>query len=194
MSKREKTRDYNNYDYLFATVKKRNFFELRAHYKTLGWEDIEAKEDDAYDDVVHISLRRPHKIAHKDDLQLMQVHLEAAWNTIGKYSRWHCPGAAAFGTVFSVISLALLVLGLLGIFGVFSPLPPIYGYFIIILGGAAAITTVVVSIIICSKERKTARLKRLTAQEEISAVCEYAKQLLQAPAQVGEEIAEAAYE
>ena len=195
MSKHEQTRDYNNFDYLFATVKKQNFFELRAHYKTLGWQDIQTKEDDAYDDVVHISLRRPHKIEHKDELQLMQVHLEAAWNTIGKYSRWHCPKAAAFGTVFSVISLALLVFGLLVGFEVLKFLAPVYGFIITALGVAAAITTTVISIVICGKERKFARLKRLTAEEEISAVCAYAKQLLNKDAaQDGEELAEVACE
>lgn len=176
--KQEQLRDYNNYDYLFATVKKQNFNELKAHYKALGWEDIEEREDESYYDVVHISLRRPHKIKHKDDLQLMQVHLESAWNTIGKYSRWHCPKAAAFGTVFGVISLALIMIGLLSALGILKFLIPVYGYMITVLGGIVAIATVVISAVICSKERKSARLKRLTAEEEIAAVCERAEQLL----------------
>jgi len=189
MKKQEQTRDYNNYDYLFATVKKKNFWELRGHYKALGWQDIRAEEDEAYYDIVHISLRRPHKIEHKDELQLMQVHLEAAWNTIGKYSRRHCPKAAAFGIIFGAVSLALIIYGLLGTFGALSFLPRVYGFIIAVFGAAAAVVTVALSIVICRKERNAARLKRLTAEEEISAVCEFAKKLLHtdSPAERGGE-------
>ena len=166
MQKRTKTRDYNNYDYLDATVKKHSMEQLIAHYKVLGWEYLDGRDDKIYYDIKHIVLRRPHAIAYKDELQLLQVYLESAWNRIGKAEANPCPRTLFAGLFFGIISLAAIILGLLGGLGIFKYITSLQGYFLCGAGVALA----VINAAICLKYRKYELNK--TAQEVETAVHE----------------------
>lgn len=77
-----KNKDYQNYDYLDIIVKTENEQEVVNAYSTFLWEKIQKKEDKQYNDVVHFSFRRPHKLPNKDRLQLLQVYYEFALNNL----------------------------------------------------------------------------------------------------------------
>ena len=73
--------DYQNYDYLDIIVKIENKNEIVSSYSSFLWEKIDEKEDKRYNDVVHLSFRRPHNLQNKDRLQLLQVYYESALNS-----------------------------------------------------------------------------------------------------------------
>ena len=104
-------KDYKNYDYIRATVKSSKLDELSAHYKALRWEIYEIDEDRVYDDVVHLSLYRPHKIEHKDELHILQIYLESAWNDIGRAENNPRPKTLLTGLVAGILAIVLIVVG-----------------------------------------------------------------------------------
>ncbi len=75
-------KDYKNYDYLDIIVKKKSEQELVGAYTSFLWQKIGSKEDRRYNDVVHLSFCRPHKLKNKDRLQLLQVYYESALNNM----------------------------------------------------------------------------------------------------------------
>ena len=75
-----KEKDFQNFDYLDIIVKKKSEQEISNAYSAFLWNKIYKKEDRRYNDVVHLSFRRPHKINNKDSLQLLEVYYESALN------------------------------------------------------------------------------------------------------------------
>ena len=73
-------KDYWNYDYITLTVKRKNIDEVIRSYGAFLWKEIARKEDRQYYDILHVMLKRPHKIKDKDRLQLLQVKYEAMLN------------------------------------------------------------------------------------------------------------------
>ena len=73
-----KEKDIKNFDYLDIIVKKISEDEIVDAYSAFLWEKIDKKEDERYNDVVHLSFRRPHKIQNKDRLQLLEVYYQSA--------------------------------------------------------------------------------------------------------------------
>lgn len=170
MQRKTETRDYKIYDYLDATVKKQSMELLTAHYAALGWECTETRDDKIYFDIKHIVLRRPHNVEHKDALQLLQIYLESAFNTIGRAEVNPCPKTLIAGLLFGIVSLAAMVLGLLGGLSVFTFIPSVWGY--VILGAGAVLA--VVNAAVCLKYRKIelnkTRLEVEKAAREIESV------------------------
>lgn len=180
-------RDYENFDYLYITVKKNRLERLKTHYRELGWEDTEMKEDARYDDITHISLRRPHKIENKDALQLLQVYLEAAWNKIGKLENNPRPKTLIFGLGIGLLSAALLIAGICLIF-----LPQLrtliaWGAMLSALGIIAAGLCLSFTIVLFRREGKRSAKDLEAAKREIAAVCLRARALTQKTEEAGSE-------
>ena len=72
--------DYQNYDYLEIIVKRDSADEIVRWYSRLLWSEYQRKEDKLYNDIIHVSFLRPHKIPNKDRLQLLQVYYENILN------------------------------------------------------------------------------------------------------------------
>ena len=75
--------DYE-YDHIALDVKREKAERFRRCCEEFGWEQEERRADRRYADIVHLRFRRPHVVAHKDALQLLQVRMEIAWNTVGR--------------------------------------------------------------------------------------------------------------
>lgn len=78
--KKTTVREYWEYDYIDLAVKTEKADDLLIGYGAFLWQEIERKSDKNYKDVVHITLKRPHKIKNKDRLQLLQVRYEKMAN------------------------------------------------------------------------------------------------------------------
>lgn len=164
MRKKTETRDYNNYDYLDATVKKNRIGELAANYEALGWVCVDSRDDKVYGDIKHVVMRRPHFIAHKDELQLLQIYFETAWNKIGKAEENPCPKTLTAGLAFGVLALTAIVLGLLCGLSVLKFIPYVWGY---VLCGAGVVSAVI-NAAVCLKfyKRELAETRKDTAEAE----------------------------
>lgn len=170
-------RDYENYDSLHVTVKKAKIDELIAHYAAFGWECIDYEEDGLYDDIIHLSLRRPHKIEHKDELQLMQVYLESALNKKGGAEANPCPKALAFGLTLGAVALTMIIVGLYYGFLTANKTLSVLCFVLAGVGGVVALLTAIFTVKICKREKQAARLAIEVADCEISVVCERAAAL-----------------
>lgn len=184
-------RDYENYDYLNTTVKKDKLESLLAHYRALGWERIDEQEDNVYDDIRHLSWRRPHKIPNKDALQLFQVYIESAWNRIGKYERMPRPLTLGFGVITGMLSAAFIVLGVVAILIAAGTFWFSLGITAVVIGGIGAILTVVFSVKLFKMESIKSKLIIEVAKEEIDKACAAAEKLktggaLKAPEEGGD--------
>lgn len=103
--------DYQNYDYLDIIVKKDSADEIALWYGRLLWSEYQRKEDKLYNDIVHVSFSRPHKIPNKDRLQLLQVYYENILNEKAYKSKdKHAKSEALIVT--TVVLSIVLVLGL----------------------------------------------------------------------------------
>ncbi len=107
----EKMLDYNTYDSISLVLKKEALENMLSYYAELGWSEYERHEDSRYFDLIHVKLVRPHKIANKDKLQLLQVKLEAAVNRLGQDRRHKHSRSVIFGLTALVISLLFLGFG-----------------------------------------------------------------------------------
>ena len=74
-------------DFITVTGKRPAAEHIIKCYGDFGWKLTECKDDKLYGDIVHISFTRPHAIKNKDELQLLQVRLEIAYNNTGKFAR-----------------------------------------------------------------------------------------------------------
>ena len=74
--------DYHNFDKLEITAKTIKEKEVIRDYALFGWEEIERKYDKRILDLTHVTFIRPHKIANKDKLQLLQIYYENYMNEI----------------------------------------------------------------------------------------------------------------
>ncbi len=73
-------------DFISIKGKKQAAEHIIGCYGKFGWKLVEQKDDKIYGDVTHMTFMRPHFIKNKDELQLLQVRLEIAYNNMGKFS------------------------------------------------------------------------------------------------------------
>lgn len=99
-------------DRLSITLKKQKRVELIARYEAFGWQVAEEQDDRLYSDLVHLTLCRPHTIAHKDRLQYLQVCMEADVNLLAKKERRRHAGAIALGLFCGLACLIACACGL----------------------------------------------------------------------------------
>ena len=97
--KTERPQPDQEYDHMSLDVKRGKAEKFRHSCEDFGWQQVERRADRRYADIVHLRFRRPHAIANKDALQLLQVRLEIAWNTIGRCESALSARTAAFAVV-----------------------------------------------------------------------------------------------
>jgi len=108
--------DYNDYDYMHAVLKKKYAEQLKECYRAFGWEIVVREEDGRYDDVYNVKFRRPHRIEHKDELQYLQVELEANFDKVSKINRPFYPKSFLIRLFSIILSLGMIAGGLCVIF------------------------------------------------------------------------------
>lgn len=137
--------DYHAYDRLAVTIKTEKEDEMLKRYRSFGWEEIDRSEDDRYDDIEHITFIRPHAVAHKDELQYLQVNMETEANNNFLFEKRKTAKTISLGTVAIMLGfivfccgiflsvnsanyLALgIVLSLVGFIGTIALAPLMYG-------------------------------------------------------------------
>ena len=162
-------KDYTNFDYLHLTVKREKLDDVLSHYRALRWDDYEQKEDKIYGNIVHISMRRPHKIENKDKLQLMQVYLEQAWNTIGNAENNSHPKTLIFGLTTELIATALLMAGIY----LFLLISFTWGIVFMAVGAAAFVICIAFTVILYRRESKELNKKLERAEKGLALFTEY---------------------
>ncbi len=86
--------------------------EIRSRLACFGWELEREKADRFSSEIVHVRFVRPHKVAQKDRLQLLQVRVEIALKRQAKYEHIAQSRAAAFGLVFGLMFALVAGLGI----------------------------------------------------------------------------------
>lgn len=124
-------------DTITVTGKKQAADDIIKCYGDFGWRLTENKEDRLYADIKHMTFTRPHFIESKDELQLLQVRLEIAFNSMGKLARKINNRAALLVTLVFFITAAFVCGGVfLILYG--GLVPVISGAVICALGAAVA--------------------------------------------------------
>ena len=107
-----KNNNYKDYDTLKLFIKKDKAEDIVQKYQALQWEVVSQKENNKYEDIVDLEFVRPHKIANKDELQLLQVYMEEELNAIGKLDRYKNAKTTAAGLVVGSIGLLMMLFGI----------------------------------------------------------------------------------
>lgn len=136
-------------------------------YSDFGW-TLEKKEDDKlYDNIIHLTFTRPHFIENRDELQLLQVRLEIAYNAMGTLSAKIPRRASLFGILFGLLALCYTALGVLMFVLVAGTLPVIFG----VLSCAVAIVFGVSGAVVVRKTYKRDSGKyRLLIEEQVKRI------------------------
>lgn len=125
----------NNYiDTLTIYAKKNISNELISRYEVFGWKISSLKENEQYEDIVDITFTRDHSISNKDELQLLQVHMEEKLNTQAKLEKYKHSRLISLALCFGIIGLYALVIGLLMAFHVFPHVGIIAGAISMFIG------------------------------------------------------------
>lgn len=122
-------------DYINLKAKKQAAEHLISCYADFGWSLTERKDDKIYGDTVHMTFTRPHIIENKDELQLLQVRLDIAFNNTGKFARKPKSGLALRVTLITLIAALFIGLGLF--FVIMDPLTIFWGGWLFWGAGAA---------------------------------------------------------
>ena len=102
-------KDYLEYDKQIIFAKKDKVEEIKGHYSSFGWKVEKVEDNTRYEDIVDITFFRPHKIKSKDELQLLQVHMEERVNEVAKYEKYKTRKSTVLGlSLGGVIVLCLL--------------------------------------------------------------------------------------
>ena len=137
-------KDYQNYDYIDIIVKKQSQQEIVDGYSSFLWQQISAKDDMRYSDLVHLSFKRNVNINNKDRLALLQVYYENALNKkaeikLNKHSK--SKTSICFLAFFSLLALVGI-----GVFIYF-----LKNVLSVVLGMAFALCIVAVDIVLAKK-------------------------------------------
>lgn len=165
------------YDNLYVTIRRDKAEDCMRCYRSFGWEVFSCEEHRIYYNLLNLSLRRPHKISNKDELQLLQVYLETALNTIGKLERKPRPLTVTIWSLFSVIIAGLIVAGLC-----FALISTVFTYVVIGwvcvgLGVLFIAPAVLITVRLYRLDGMFAAAGKLAADREIEMVCARAEQL-----------------
>ncbi len=129
-------KDYHNNDSLKLFVKKEKAQDIIDKYQLLKWQLVTQKENNRYEDIVDLEFTRPHKVANKDKLQLLQVYMEEELNSFAKLeSKKHSKSTIA-GLIVGLFGLALMTLGVLINFGYSTVTSFVFSLIFFIIGSA----------------------------------------------------------
>ena len=146
-------------------------------YSDFGWTLGKKEDDKLYDNIIHLTFTRPHFIVNRDELQLLQVRLEIAYNAMGRLSAKIPRRAVLFGILFGVLALCYIALGVLMFALVSGTVPVIFG----VLSCAVATVFGVSGVISAQKAYKKDREKYTLLiggqVQRIDALCSSARAL-----------------
>lgn len=127
-------------DFINVQGRKQAKEHIISRYGDFGWQLVGQKDDRLYCDITHLSFTRPHFIENKDELQLMQVRLEVAFNKMGKYTRKITSRAVTAGNCFSLLAILSAVGGVLLFILGSGYLSLVFGSLLVVLGVALGVT------------------------------------------------------
>lgn len=161
------------YDKLNIYAKKQKSEEIIERYKCFNWTLDTETDNDKYEDLQDLTFSRPHKIKNKDDLQLMQVHMEENLNLIGKLEKYRHARSQTFGLCVGGIGFACLVIAIwLLVIHNFVPAVILLG---ITLGCAILVAIFLPKIL--KKEKNNYEFHHKRLETEVNEICEKAKTL-----------------
>lgn len=169
--------DYKRFDRLHVAVRTDKLEELIEGYRCFAWTETERQEDKRYDNIMHVTFIRPHKLPHKDRLQLLQVDMELAMNRLASAEQKRYAGTLAFGLTAGMASCALIGGGVSLAVLLFSPWAVAVGAVIASLGAAAAAVCVPAARRIKRREEKKFEAAERSARQVIAAARSEAKLL-----------------
>ena len=102
-------------DKLAVAVKAAAADEIKRAYCALGWVLEDEYADGSYRDIIHMDFSRPHLIAGKDRLQLLQVRYEVALNFIARARRRVGARAAVIAALLIILGTALITFGAISV-------------------------------------------------------------------------------
>lgn len=173
-------RDFKNYDYLTISVKSALLEHILECYAALGWREVRREDDREYYDMKYIALRRPHKIENKDRLQLLQVRMESAVNSVSSVNaKKHAKSGIIF-TVLAVIALGLAALGLWLIFGLSGQIGFISGIVSCGLAASVLVAATVMILAMRKPEEEAAKNKIIQTLKTLQSLLEEARALVPA--------------
>ncbi len=169
--------DILNYDYITVTGKIQAADHIIERYGDFGWQLTERKDDKLYCDVTHMSFTRPHKMEHKDELQLLQVRLEIAYNTAGKYAHKISQRATLLGNAVGLLAAGFTVSGVVLLLLVGGLVSLICGPVLMVTGVVCGVVGALISYKLYKKDKKKYAALIKAENEKIDALCSKAKRL-----------------
>lgn len=166
------------YDNLNVAVRRDKVHDLMRYYRALGWENTAVREYGSSGRLLDMSFRRPHFIAQRDQLQLLQVYLETALNTEGWLERMPRPKTFFFCLFGGLLSLALIAAGLSFVFLAQTLRPFVFGWVLFGMGAAFALTDALFTVQFYRLEGVVVAKRWKEAKEEIERVCAEAERIL----------------
>lgn len=102
-----------NKDWIKLSTKKNKQQEVEKYYAGFGWNKVEEQSDKIYEDIVHLTFNRNHKIKNKDELQLLQVKLNNSLNKIAKYEKYKNIKSKCLSLTINIICAILIIWGII---------------------------------------------------------------------------------
>ena len=172
-----KTNNYNEYDKIVLYVKKDKAKEIIERYVLFGWEVESQEENSRYEDILDVTLSRPHKIQNKDELQLLQVNMEERLNKRAKIDKHKNSLTTSVGLCLGSVILILMVILALSLSQIL-----VNGLVEKILIGVISVGLIVLEGLILPKIYKYESKKYKTdcgiVDKEIEDICERVKALM----------------
>lgn len=164
-------------DYISITGKKAAAEHIEKCYGDFGWSLKEKKDDKLYGDTVHMTFSRPHNMPDKDELQLLQVRLEIAYNKTGKYNEKKKYGALICGNFYLFAALICICCGVCLMVFEKNLVTILSGSFLFAIAVAVIVFGAVVASDVYKRDRQKYDLLIDEVMEEIDELCAKAKKL-----------------
>ena len=145
-------------------------------YGDFGWTLTERKDDKLYCDVTHMTFTRPHFIENKDELQLLQVRLEIAYNNTGKLSHKMSSRAVTFGNLAGLLAILFTVGGVLLLLTE-GLLPLVFGSLLCVVGVVEGVAGGLLAYGVYKRDKKKYGPLIKAEMEKIEKLCRRAKEL-----------------
>jgi len=167
--------DISEKDTIYVAVKKQAKEYLIKYYAAFGWQLVEQKDDERYEDTDQLIFERPHFIENKDELHLLQAKLEIAMNRTGKYERSKTSRTTIFGLCLGLLAAAFIAGGVCLIVLLGGILAVVFGSIACAIGVAIGIACAVFSRKIYKSDSEKCRKLILCEIDKMESYCKQAK-------------------
>ena len=132
-------------DTISIKSKRRAAEHIIERYGDFGWSLTERNDDKLYENIVHLTFTRPHTIENRDELQLLQVRLEIAYNDMGRFSAKIPVRATLAGILLGLLALGLIAGGILLLLLLEGTMSLIFCTLLCVMAAAVAILCVILA-------------------------------------------------